>query len=131
MKRKFSLILLAIGMSLLLAACSGGDSSPVPSTEGQISVTMTVLPDPPGVGEVLLSFKVLDAQGRPLSGAQVNVTVDHSDMTGMTMHGTATDQGSGIYAVTTDFTMSGNWKVAIEVETESKDFKEDFTLVIQ
>lgn len=121
---------LALGLILILAACSGSSDKANPNSESY-TVTMNVLPDPPVVGDVLLYFTVLDVQGVPISGATVEVGADHIDMTGMGMHGPATDQGKGIYAVTTNFSMSGNWKISVRLEDGAKTYSKEFQLIIQ
>ena len=124
-----ALFALSIGLTLLLTACSGvGSVAPAQTT---VAVTMNVLPDPPVVGDVLLYFNVVDDQGQPVTGAEVNVMADHTDMSGMTMQGTATDQGKGIYAITTNFSMTGQWKITVQVKTSAIDHSEDFNVEIR
>ena len=124
-----ALFALSIGLTLLLTACSGvGSVAPAQTT---VAVTMNVLPDPPVVGDVLLYFNVVDDQGQPVTGAEVNVMADHTDMSGMTMQGNATDQGKGIYAITTNFSMTGQWKITVQVKTSAIDHSEDFNVEIR
>jgi len=120
----------ALAILLILTACStsaGGENQ----NSASYTATMQVLPDPPLVGDVLLYFTVLDAKGDPITGATVEVSADHTDMSGMGMHGLATDQGKGIYAITTNFSMTGNWKISVKVVNNSEEFTKDFNLVIQ
>ncbi|MHB0965662.1 MAG: FixH family protein [Bellilinea sp.] len=122
---------LSIGLTLLLTACSGAGSVAPAQTAEPVTITMNVLPDPPVVGDVLLYFNVVDDQGQPVTGAEVNVMADHTDMSGMTMQGNATDQGKGIYAITTNFSMTGQWKIAVQVKTSAIDHSEDFNVEIR
>ena len=120
----------ALAILLILTACStsaGGENQ----NSASYTATMQVLPDPPLVGDVLLYFTVLDAKGDPITGATVEVGADHTDMSGMGMHGPATDQGKGVYAITTNFSMTGNWKISVKVDNNSEEFTKDFNLVIQ
>lgn len=55
---------------------------------------------------------------------------DGTNMSGMTMHGKATDPGSGNYAIRTNFSMAGRWKLTVEVRKELLDLKQDIDLVI-
>ena len=120
---------LSIGLTLLLTACSGtGSAAPAQAT---VAVTMNVLPDPPVIGDVLLYFNVVDAQNQPVTGAEVIVMADHTEMSGMTMQGNATDQGKGIYAITTNFSMAGQWKITVQIKNEALDYKQDIDLNIQ
>jgi hypothetical protein len=61
----------------------------------------------------------------------VDVSTDHTGMTGMTMGGAATDQGGGTYAIKANFSMSGNWKLTVHVRKDGLDYKEDIDLKIQ
>lgn len=126
-----ALFALSIGLTLLLTACSGAGSVAPAQTAESVAITMNVLPDPPVVGDVLLYFDVVDDQGQPVTGAEVNVMADHTDMSGMTMQGNATDQGKGIYAITTNFSMAGQWKITVQVKTSAIDHSEDFNMEIR
>lgn len=126
-----ALFALSIGLTLLLTACSGAGSVAPAQTAEPVTITMNVLPDPPVVGDVLLYFNVVDDQGQPVTGAEVNVMADHTDMSGMTMQGNATDQGKGIYAITTNFSMTGQWKITVQVKTSAIDHSEDFNVEIR
>ena len=126
-----ALFILSIGLTLLLAACSGAESTAPAQTTAPVTITMNVLPDPPVIGDVLLYFNVVDTQGQPVTGADVNVMADHTEMSGMTLQGNASDQGKGIYAITTNFSMSGQWKITVQVKTSAIDHSEDFNLEVR
>lgn len=126
-----ALFILSIGLTFLLTACSGAESTAPAQTTAPVTITMNVLPDPPGVGDVLLYFNVVDTQGQPVIGADVNVMADHTEMSGMTLQGNASDQGKGIYAITTNFSMSGQWKITVQVKTSAIDHSEDFNLEVR
>ena len=126
-----TLFALSIGLTLLLTACSGAGSAAPTQTTVPVTITMNVLPDPPVVGEVLLYFNVVDDEGQPVTGAEVNVTANQSEMSGMDMQGNATDQGNGIYAITTNFSMTGRWIITVQIKNEIIDYKEDISLIIQ
>ena len=83
------------------------------------------------VGNVELVFTITDPDGNPIEGATMDVSADHTDMTGMTMGGAATDQGGGKYAIKADFSMSGNWKLTVYVRKDGLDYKEDIDLTVQ
>jgi hypothetical protein len=52
-------------------------------------------------------------------------------MAGMTMGGAATAQGAGKYAITADFSMSGNWVLTVYVRKDALEYKQDIPLVLQ
>jgi hypothetical protein len=75
---------------------------------------------------------VTDASGNPIEGATVDVSADHTDMTGMGMSGAATDQGAGRYSVNANFSMTGNWKLTVYVRNDTGlDYKEDIEIKVQ
>jgi hypothetical protein len=82
-------------------------------------------------GDVTLTLIITDENGSPIEGARVDVSVDHTDMTGMGMSGPATEQGEGKYAINANFSMSGNWKMTVYVRKDSLDYQEDIDLKIQ
>ena len=78
-----------------------------------------------------LVFIITDSHGDPIEVAQVDVSVDHTDMAGMTMGGAATDQGGGKYAINANFSMSGNWILTVYVRGHGLDDKEDIDFKVQ
>jgi hypothetical protein len=129
--RTFSLALIIL-VALLLAGCAGSSTQEAQSTTtGQATINLVTNPDPAKVGDVQLRFTVNDSQGRPVTAADFDVFADHTDMRGMTMHGKATDQGDGLYSITANFSMTGNWKLSVEVKTDHLEHKQDFELKVQ
>ena len=79
--------------------------------------------------EIILNVK--DALGNPVSGASVSIYADHIDMSGMDMSGQATEQGNGRYAITANFSMSGNWLLKVDVKTEDLAETQEIAFVIK
>jgi hypothetical protein len=130
--RKMFFISMFVLLSVLLAACGAGASTPVPSTSAKpVNIAVSTNPNPSVGGEAELVFAITDADGNPIEGAKVDISADHTDMTGMTMGGAATDQGGGRYAIKANFSMSGNWKLTVYVRKDGLDYKEDIQLKIQ
>jgi len=147
--RKAIFINMLVLLSVLLVAC-GGAATPAPSTPSKpVNITVSTNPNPAatlapgahlpraqvpgsaGAGDIELVFTVTDANGNPIEGAKVDVSADHTDMTGMTMDGAATDQGGGNYAINANFSMSGNWKLKVYVRKDGLDYQEEIDLKIQ
>ena len=97
----------------------------------QVNIIVGTNPNPAVKGDIELVFTITDVDGNPIEDAQVDVSADHTDMTGMTMNGAATDQGGGKYAINADFSMSGNWKLTVYVRKDGLDYKEDIDFKIQ
>jgi hypothetical protein len=129
--RSLFFTVLVVGMSIFLAACGGTTTQTPTATAAPATITLNTNPNPPTAGDVELLFTVVDDQGQPVSGADFDVIADHTDMSGMTMHGKATDQGNGNYAIMTNFSMTGNWMLTVQVRKEALDFKQDINLEIK
>jgi hypothetical protein len=129
--RSLLFIILVAGMSLFMAACGGAATQAPAATPAPATITLNTNPNPPVAGDVELRFTVVDDKGQPVSGADFDVIADHTDMSGMTMHGKATDQGGGSYAILTNFSMAGNWLLTVQVRKEGLDFKQDINLEIK
>ena len=131
MRNIVKLIFLLTGATLVLAACSSGASTGEADTGKPVMIQIESNPDPAVVGDVTFTLQLSDANGDALEGARVDIAVDHTDMTGMSMSGSATEQEAGQYAISANFSMSGNWKMTVYVRKDSLDYKEDFDLKIQ
>jgi hypothetical protein len=121
-------------LGVLAGALSGCGATPSPSPSPAAAgptIALSTNPDPPTSGDVELIVMVNNAQGQPISDADVYLFVDHTDMQGMGMNGKATPQGNGRYAITAGFEMAGNWKVTVQVKKSPLDVAQDFTLVLQ
>ena len=119
-------------LSILLAACGGGAGTPADTTLSKpVNISVSTNPSPAMMGDIELAFTITDADGNPIEGATVDVSADHTDMTGMTMSGAATDQGGGKYAINANFSMSGNWKLTVYVRKDGLDYKEDIEFKVQ
>ncbi len=128
--RKYIFIGIAICLALLLTAC-GGTATPLSPPSGKpVNIVVTTKPSPPVMGDVEVILTLTDSNGRPLEGATVEVTADHIDMSGMTMRGPATDQGRGVYTIQANFSMSGNWKLTVQVRKEGLEYREDIALKV-
>jgi hypothetical protein len=131
MRRLILVIGLLFGITIFLAACSSG-ATPENSTSAKpVNIQIESNPNPAMMGDVTLTLVITDENGTPIEGARVDVSLDHTDMTGMGMSGPATDQGEGKYAINASFSMSGNWKMTVYVRKDSLDYKEDIELKIQ
>jgi hypothetical protein len=131
MRRLFFVSLLVV-LSFLLSAC-GGETTPAAETSSKpVNIKIESNPSPAGVGDAELIFTITDAKGSPIEAARVDVSADHTDMTGMGMNGAATDQGAGRYSIRANFSMTGNWKLTVYVRNDAGlDYKEDIQFKVQ
>ena len=131
MRRLFFVSLLVV-LSVLLAACGGGTTPAVETSSKPVNIKVESNPSPAGVGDAELILTITDANGSPIEGARVDVSADHTDMTGMGMSGAATDQGAGRYSINANFSMTGNWKLTVYVRNDAGlDYKEDIQFKVQ
>jgi hypothetical protein len=129
--RKLIFIGLLVGLSVLLVAC-GAAATPTSSTSSKpVTIMVGTNPNPAMMGDIEIVLTITDADGNPIEGATVDVAADHTDMTGMTMSGLATEQSGGKYAIDANFSMSGNWKLTVYVRKDGLDYKEDIDFKIQ
>ena len=131
MRKSIFISVLAI-TSVLLAAC-GVAATPADSTSAkQVNIKVETNPTPAMMNNDLeLILTITDANGDPIEGAKVDVSVDHTDMTGMGMSGLATEQGDGKYAINTNFPMNGTWNLTVYVRKDALDYKEDIEFPVQ
>lgn len=128
-RKLVSIIGLLVSAAILLSACSPAAATS-PETK-PVNIQVESDPNPAMMGDVTFTLVITDENGGPIEGARVDVSVDHTDMTGMSMGGAATEQGDGRYAIDANFDMSGNWKMTVYVRTDSLDYQEDIDLVIK
>jgi hypothetical protein len=116
--------------SVLLAACAG-TLTPAATASKPVNIKMETDPNPAVMGDMELVLNISDANGNPIEGAKVDVSADHTDMSGMNMSGLATDQGGGRYSIKANFSMSGNWKLTVYVRKDGLDYEEDIDFKVQ
>lgn len=129
--RKMILVNVLVLLSIALTACAGAAIPAESDSSKPVNISINTDPNPAAMDDIELTLNITDAEGKPIEGAMVDVSADHTDMTGMTMSGAATDQGGGNYAINTNFSMSGNWKLTIYVRKDGLDYKEEIEFKVQ
>jgi Cu(I)/Ag(I) efflux system membrane fusion protein/cobalt-zinc-cadmium efflux system membrane fusion protein len=89
-----------------------------PEASPQAKAELTTDPSPPQKGSNIFRVKVTDANGSPISGAQVNVTFFMAAMPAMGMAAMKTsvdltDKGGGMYEGKGDLGSGGTWQLTI------------------
>jgi len=128
---KIIFISMLVALSVLLAACGSAATSAESTTTKQVNIKLETNPSPAMMGDMELILTITDASGNPIEGATVDVSVDHTDMTGMGMSGVATEQGGGKYSIKANFQHTGNWKLTVYVRKDGLDYKEDIEFPVQ
>ena len=129
MNKKLKWIGTMLILTAIMAGCNGTERTQENTTD-LVTITLSTNPITPVVGKTEMILEIQDEEGQPLSDAKVEVSADHSDMSGMTLTGIASEQEDGKYAIDAEFSMSGNWKVTVMVQKESLNFVKDFELKI-
>ena len=130
MRKVFVISMFAV-LSVLLAACGSSGAPAGTGSSNPVNIKVETSPAPAMMGDMEVVLIVTDATGAPIEDAQVDVSADHVDMTGMTMGGAATEQGGGRYAISANFSMSGNWVLSVYVRKAELDYKEDIQFPVQ
>jgi hypothetical protein len=124
-------VIVLISVSGLLAAC-GTAAPPVVTTPSKpVNIALRTSPSPARLGDVELTLTVTDGQGKPIEGARVDLSAEHTEMSGMNMSGAATEQGGGRYSVEANFSMNGNWKLTVYVRKDTLDYREEIGFPVQ
>jgi Cu(I)/Ag(I) efflux system membrane fusion protein/cobalt-zinc-cadmium efflux system membrane fusion protein len=84
----------------------------------QASVELTSQPSPPNKGSNVFRIKLTDANGSPITGAEVSVTFSMAAMPAMGMAAVSTpvalsDKGNGVYEGTGVLASGGTWQTTI------------------
>ncbi len=129
--RRMIFISMLVLMSVLLAACGSAATSADTISAKPVNIKIETSPNPAMMGDIELALTITDANGNPIEGAKVDISADHTDMSGMGMNGAAAEQGGGKYSIKANFVMSGNWKLKVYVRKEGLDYSEEIDLPIQ
>jgi len=130
MRPKCSILVLLVGLAFLLAACGGNAGTATPTADGP-QISLTTNPDPAQTGGVDLVVTVKDAQGQPITDAQVFIFTNHRDMSGMGNEYEGVMQEDGRYTATADLGMGGRWRITIQVNQPSQRTVKDFDLEVK
>jgi hypothetical protein len=105
-------------------------SQPSASSAGRPAGPHVTLNTPAGtlrVGKNTLQFTVLDAAGKPISGAKVTTAVAMTSMDMGTAHPQVREGKGGRYTTEVDFSMKGPWRVTLTVmQPSQKPFTQTF-----
>jgi hypothetical protein len=107
---RFSLFLVIL-VGLFIAACR-----PSEPANADLTISLSISPEPSEVGEAEVVVQVSDAQGNPVTDATVSIRGDmtHAGMQPV-LRGTSEHDGGGIYRLPYEWTMAGDWFVEVTV----------------
>lgn len=129
-RRLASAVLLLLMVTPILCACGGAVSSaPLTQTAGDLSAMLEIVPYPPPVmQDTMLTLTLRDAGGDPVPGASVTFDLTMPAMEMPENRPEVTEEEDGVYRANAIFTMSGEWRIDVEVANE--EAHEVFTFLI-
>src|SRR5258708_1909517 len=110
--------LAAVLLALLLAGCARKDASAAVNG-GDFRIRLRLDPDPPRAAGNVLHVELMDAQGKPVDGAQLGFIYDMPAMGAMPEMkggGDVKAMGGGQYEVAYSLSMTGDWTVTLGID---------------
>ena len=102
--------------AFVLAAC-GQPPTPVPTPNPSgPKIEFKTNPTSLKVGDAELIVTVKDKDGKPVEGAEVNISYSMTTMNMGNTSGKAIDEGGGRYTIKTSFSHAGNLKFTVQVD---------------
>lgn len=128
-----SVIIIALAMLVLsTASCQrasqqqGGDQTP------DVTMALTVAPDPATVGATQLTVTLADQAGQAIDGATVRLKGDMSHAGMQPVLADASGAGDGLYTADFTWTMAGDWFVTVTATLpDGRTIVRRFDLVVQ
>lgn len=118
--------------SSLLAGCQRASQQGLTDQAPEISVTLSVEPDPAIVGDARLVVRLADPAGKAIDDALVSVRGDMSHAGMQPVLATAARETSGAYAADFEWTMAGDWIVTVTaVLPDGRTTARPFDLAVQ
>ncbi len=109
-KKNLSSLILFLTFAIVLAGCQRGSSEDI----SDIGIDLTISPDPPVVGQAMITLELTNAEGNPITGANLELegNMNHAGM--VPVFSQATELGEGRYEASIQFTMGGDWFILVK-----------------
>lgn len=78
-----------------------------------VSVGLVLSPEPPQIGPSLVTVTLLDANGKPIEKAEVELEANMSHAGMVPVFAPAREVAPGDYAASVEFTMGGDWFILV------------------
>ena len=120
-------LLVIVLAALLTAGCR--ESAREVETVADVSIQMTVNPQPAAVGEAELVLTVTDSDGQPVTVRQIDVRGDMNHAGMVPVLRTIEEAGTGEFRVPFEWTMGGEWIVTVTATLDDdRVVEQDFEL---
>lgn len=113
--RRSFLLCLTLSTALVVGACQR-QSQALKDPAPDVMAELTVIPDPPRVGQSALHLSLTDESGAPIEGAAVSVRGDMGHAGMVPVFGDGKEIEPGLYQVPFEWTMAGDWIVELSVQ---------------
>ncbi len=123
--------------TVLAAGCGLGQSSPAAApTTGEPRIELvSISPDPPKVGTLDVTVRVLGSDGQPIDDQieRVRIVPEMVGMPTHTVEGIFAAQGNGVYAGQADVSaLGGTWQLKVTAELKNGEkIEQVFEIVVQ
>lgn len=111
LSRRFRVLAgIAFAGTLLIFGCSRRVEAPT-----LVAIKHDISPAPARVGPAAVTFTLIDAAGKPVTGAQIIVEADMLHPGMRPLFAEASEQGAGRYRAHLEFPMAGDWVLLLHV----------------
>ena len=125
--------LLALALAATVAGCSGDGDQAITTSAGELTFEVALRTDPPRQQDNLIEVTVRDRDGRPVEGAQVEISASMPAMAGapaMRSRAGVEPLGGGLYRGELDLAMGGTWGLDVSVESSAGEGSASYSLTV-
>lgn len=153
MYSSFRILALSLIFGILLSACGASSSTPAnssdhsnhssatsePAQEGNssqnqvvegVSITLDAPATPRLLDAVILTVTLLDAEQKPIEGADVYFELTMPEMPMGSNKPVASEESPGVYSAQALFNMTGKWHVIVHTDSNGKTTDANFELTV-
>ena len=96
-----------------------------------VRITHEIAPQPPRVGNAIITLGVTDASGEPVTGGQLKLEGNMSHAGMVPVFADAAEVSPGRYRANLELTMAGDWVVIIHgALADNRKFEQEFELAV-
>ena len=103
-----------LGGILLVCAALGTACHRDGPPASNVTVACTVVPQPPRVGDAVVTVRLVDRADKPVTGARIKLEADMSHPGMEPLFAQASETAPGRYVAHMQFTMPGDWVILVE-----------------
>ena len=119
-----TLLLSCIALSSFCVGCNRGRAA-----RDDVSIQMQVTPQPVRTRPEMISVRIVDKAGMPVSHARVGIEADMTHPGMAPLFGNVRELGQGRYEGPIEFNMGGDWVVMVQVKAaDGRRFERQFLL---